>query len=135
MRRIQFTQDEILQLKEQRLHHPHAIVRRRMMALYLKSLGFQHKNICAELDISHMCLCEYLDLYMKEGIDGLKRLGYKGKRNVLLESRELIIAHLETQPPATYKEAQARIEEITGIKRSIPQVRLFLKKTAFFGEK
>jgi hypothetical protein len=57
-------------------------------------------------------------------------LGYRGKRNVLLENRDLIIAHLEGRPPGTLKEAQARIEEITGIKRSLPQIRVFLKKTA-----
>ena len=132
MKRIQFTEDEILQLKNERLRHKHPIVRRRMMALYLKAQGLPHKDICAELNISSMCLCEYLDLYMKEGLDGLKRLGYRGKRNLLVENRDLIIAHLEAQPPGTLKEAQARIEEITGIKRSLPQIRAFLKKTAFY---
>jgi hypothetical protein len=72
---------------------------------------------------------------MKEGLDGLRYLGYRGKRNVLFENRELIIAHLETQPPGSLKEAQARIEELTGINRSLPQIRAFLKKTESSGEK
>jgi transposase len=135
MKRIQFTEDDIVQLKDQRLQHQHPIVRRRMMALCLKAQGLPHKDICTELSISSMCLCEYLDLYIKEGLDGLKRLGYRGKRNVLLENRDLIIAHLELQPPGTLKEAQARIEEITGIKRSLPQIRAFLKKTASYDGK
>jgi len=101
------------------------------MALYLKSLGVPHKDICADLSISHVCLAQYLDLCMKEGLDGLKRLGYKGKRNLLDENRDIIIAHLEAQPPGTFKEAQARIEEITGIRRSLPQIQVFLKKTPF----
>ena len=135
MKRIQFTENDIMQLKNERLQHKHPIVRRRMMALYLKARGLPHKDICAELNISSMCLCEYLDLYIKEGLDGLKHLGYKGKRNVLLENRDLIVAHLELQPPGTLKEAQARIEEISGIKRSLPQIRAFLKKTAFYDGK
>ena len=135
MKRIQFTEDDILQLKDQRLQHKHPIVRRRMMALYLKAQGFAHKDICTELNISSMCLCKYLDCYIKQGLDGLKRLGYRGKRNVLLENRDLIIAHLELQPPGTLKEAQTRIEEITGIKRSLPQIRAFLKKTASYDGK
>jgi len=135
MKRIEFTEDDILQLKDQRLQHKHPIARRRMMALYLKTQGLPHKDICTELNISSMCLCEYLDLYIKEGLDGLKRLGYRGKRNVLLENRDLIVAHLEVQPPGTLKEAQSRIEEITGIKRSLPQIRAFLKKTASYGGK
>lgn len=129
MRRIQFWEDEITQLNKQRLHHDHPIVRRRMMALYLKAKGYRHKDICNELGISHVCLYEYLDLYLKEGLDGLKRLHYRGKRNLLDEHRDLIIAYLEAHPPGTLKEAQARIEEVTGIRRSLPQIRAFLKKT------
>jgi transposase len=129
MRRIQFSEDEILKLKKERLEHEHPIVRRRMMALYLKALGYRHKDICNELDITHTCLYEYLDLYINDGLDGLKRLGYRGRRNLLEENRDIIIAYLEANPPGTYKEAQARIEEITGIKRSLPQIRAFLKKT------
>ena len=131
MRRIAFTEAEIFQLKKERIEHEHPIVRRRMMALYMKAVGYRHKEICFQLNISHVCLYEYLDLYLKQGLDGLRHLGYKGKRNLLDENRDVIIAHLETQPPATLKEARVRIEEITGIKRSLPQIRVFLKKTPF----
>lgn len=129
MRRIQFPEDDVTHLNKERLQHNHPIVRRRMMALYLKAKGYRHKDICKELGISHVCLYEYLDLYIKEGLDGLRRLEYRGKRNLLDENRDLIIAYLEAHPPATLKEAQARIEEVTGIRRSLPQIRAFLKKT------
>lgn len=132
MKRIHFSEDDLLQLKKERLEHKHPIVRRRMMALYLKAQGHRHKDICREVGIGSMCLCVYLDLYLKEGLDGLRRVGYRGKRNLLLENRDLIIAHLELQPPGSLKEAQARIEEISGIKRSLPQIRAFLKKTEFY---
>ena len=125
MRRIHFTEDEVLRLNHERLQHEHPIVRRRMMVLYLKAKGHRHKDICDELNISSLCLRHHLDRYMKEGLDGLKRLGYRGRRNLLDENRDVIIAHLETQPPGTLKEAKARIEEITGIKRSLPQIRAF----------
>lgn len=129
MRRIQFSEQDVSRLQKERLEHRHPIVRRRMMALYLKARGYLHKDICSELDISHVCLYKYLDLYMEEGLDGLKRLGYHGKRNLLDENRDVIIAYLEAHPPGTLKEAQASIEEITGIRRSLPQIRAFLKKT------
>mgnify|MGYP001767027889 CR=1 FL=1 len=134
MRRIQFTEHEIRQLNEGRIHHEHAIVRRRMTALYLKAMGRRHNDICDELNISGHCLRNYLDKYMEEGLEGLKRLGYRGRRNLLDENRDIIIAHLEAQPPGTLKEARARIEELTGIRRSLPQVRAFLKKTPLAAE-
>ena len=129
MRRIQFPEDDVIQLNKERLQHNHPIVRRRMTALYLKAKGYRHKDICKELSITHVCLYEYLDLYIKDGLNGLKHLGYRGKRNLLDENRDLIIAYLEAHPPATLKEAQAKIEEVTGIRRSLPQIRAFLKKT------
>jgi hypothetical protein len=132
MKRIHFSEDDLLQLKKERLEHKHPIVRRRMMALYLKAQGHRHKDICREVGIGSMCLCVYLDLYLKEGLYGLRRVGYRGKRNLLLENPDLIIAHLELQPPGSLKEAQARIEEISGIKRSLPQIRAFLEKTEFY---
>jgi hypothetical protein len=64
MKRIQFTETDILKLKSERLQHEHPIVRRRMMALYLKSQGYRHRDICTELGISSMCLCVYLDLFI-----------------------------------------------------------------------
>ena len=134
MRRIPFTEDEVRQLNEGRIHHEHPIVRRRMTALYLKAIGRQHKDICDELNISGLCLRNYLDKYMNEGLEGLKHLGYRGKRNLLDENRDIIIAHFEAQPPGTLKEARARIEELTGISRSLPQIRAFLKKAPLAAE-
>jgi len=42
-----------------------------------------------------------------------------------------IIDALEADPPATLKQAQARIKAATGLERSLPQVGEFLKKTNF----
>jgi len=39
-------------------------------------------------------------------------------------------AHFRKNPPASIKEAQQEIEEITGVKRSETQVREFLKKNS-----
>lgn len=52
-----------------------------------------------------------------------------------MEKKDEIIAHLEKDPPATHKEAQARIRELTGIQRSLPQVSEFLKKAGFAAER
>jgi hypothetical protein len=43
-----------------------------MTALYLKAMGRRHKDICEELNISGLCLRNYLDKYMEEGLEGIK---------------------------------------------------------------
>ena len=129
MRHIEFTEDEIKQLAHDSVYHEHPIVRRRMQSLLLKSQGLLHQEIVKIFDISPTTLCSYFDLFLEGRVEALKRLGYKGKRNLLMERKDEIMVNLEANPPATYKEAQAKIQTVTELKRSLPQVREFLKKT------
>jgi len=135
MRQIKFTEAEIKQLKIESIHHKHALVRRRMQALLLKAEGMAHAKIGERLDVCPTTLRKYLDTFLKgrnEGrVEALKTLNYKGKPNRLMEKKDEIISYLEENPPATQKEAQSKIKELTGIQRSLPQVREFLKKTGF----
>ena len=139
MRRITFTEDEVAQLKYESLYHKHALVRRRAQALLLKSEGMPHAKIGERLDICPTTLRKYFDLFLSGietgRVEALKECKYKGKPNRLMERKDEIIKHLEENPPATQKEAQARIKELTGIQRSLPQVAEFLKKTGFVAEK
>lgn len=135
MRRIKFTDEEITQLKYESIYHKHALVRRRMQALLLKAEGLSHAKIGEVLGVCPTTLRKYFDLFLK-GVEAgrvaaLTELNYKGKPNRLMEKKAEIIAHLEENPPATQKEAQAKIKALTGIQRSLPQVREFLKKTKF----
>ncbi len=129
MRQIEFTEEELKQLAYGSVHHEHAIVRRRMQAMLLKSQRLPHQKIAKALGISPTTMRNYFDLFLEGRVEALKRLGYKGKRNLLMERKDEIIGMLEANPPTTYKEAQARIKEATGLLRSLPQVREFLKKT------
>ena len=56
---------------------------------------------------------------------------YKGKKNVLAAHVETLEDYLRNNPPRSAAEAQAIIEEKTGIKRCLTQVREFLKKMGF----
>ena len=106
-----------------------------MQVLLLKSQGLTHQEIAKIRDISGTTLREYLDLYLMGGLAALKELQYQGQRSQLYEHQAEIIVALEAQPPATIKEAQARIKEVTGLQRSLTQVSKFLKKTRLSGAK
>jgi transposase len=68
-------------------------------------------------------------------VEALKQLHYQGKTNHLLQQKEVIVAAMEANPPSTLKQAQAMIKEATGLERSLPQVRAFLKKINLSGAK
>lgn len=91
-----------------------------------------HKDIGLYLDISQTTLWKYFDLYLSAGVVALKRLHYQGKTNHLLQQKGVIVAAMEANPPSTLKQAQAIIKEATGLERSLPQVREFLKKTRLY---
>ena len=129
MRQIEFSQDDIKRLSYEGIHHPHLIVRRRMQALLFKTQGMAHKDIGLYLNISQTTLRKYFDLYVNGGVEALKQLHYQGKTNHLLQHKEVIVAAMEANPPTTLKQAQAIIKDATGLERSLPQVRAFLKKT------
>ena len=135
MRQIQFTEEEIAQLTYESIHNAHAIIRRRMLAVRLKAQGMPHKEIGATLGISQTTLRKYFDAFEAGKVEGLKQLNYKGKPNRLMEKKAEIIPMLEADPPATYKEAQAKIKAQTGLERSLPQVREFLKRNKIIRRK
>lgn len=135
MRKIEFTPDQIKQLRYASIHHKHPIVRRRMQALLLKSQGLAHQEIAKIMGLSGTTIREYFDLYLAGGLAGLKDLHYQGQRSQLYEYETEIIAAIEAQPPATIKQAQAIIKEVTGLQRSQTQVSVFLKKTSLSGVK
>lgn len=135
MRKIDFRPDDIAQLRSDSQKHAHHLVRRRMLALLLKAEGLGHGQIGQILGISQPTLRSYFELYEQGGLEAVRQLNYQGQPNLLMEHKDEIITALEAQPPATLKQAQARIEAATGLRRSLPQVREFLKKTKFGGGK
>lgn len=128
MIRVEFSQEAIDSLEYERYHHPSPQIQKRMEVLYLKSQEMTHAQICKICGISKTTMAKYLRIYKDEGLEGLKRLAYKGKPNELLMHRDTLEAHFREHPPRTTAEAQAIIEELTGIRRCPTQIRAFMKR-------
>jgi transposase len=123
---LTFTEDEIAVLKHEKDYHPFPKVRRRCEVVYLKSQGFKNKEIEKIVGISHGTVTSHLKLYQHGGLDALQTLNYKGQPSQLHQYTDQIKASLEAQPVGTYKEARARIKDLTGIELSLPQIKYFL---------
>jgi len=131
MKRIEFTEEQIEQLSYESIHAYHPLVRRRMQALLLKSQGVLHQRIATVLDLNTSTVRTYFDRYLEGGFDALQQVSYAGKPNLLEQRKDEILPALEANPSATLKEAQATLEAVTGLKRSLSQVSAFLKKPSF----
>ncbi len=101
-----------------------------MEVLWLKSHGLPHEQIAKLAGISETTMREYFELYAKGGVEGLKEVLFYRPESELVQHVTSLEAYFRANPPASIKEAQSEIEELTGIKRSETQVREFLKKNS-----
>lgn len=124
---LEFTEAQAKALNTERYHHPHPRVQRKMEALWLKSQGLRHKEICRLTGVSATTLTEYLRTYQEGGLEALKAMHFYRPQSELEAHRGTLEAYFREHPPATAKEAMAKIEALTGVRRSPDRVRAFLK--------
>jgi transposase len=125
----------LAQLAHHAQQHPHPIIRRRMFSVQLIAQGHTRKAVAQMLQITPKTVRDHLRVYRQEGITGLLTLKYPARCGALDAHRDQILAVLEDDPPATVKEARARIADHLHITRCYTQVRLFLKKIGASAEK
>lgn len=128
---IEFTEEEKKALNYERYNHPLPRVQRRMEALWLKSQGEPHKRIAQLTGISLNAVTNHIKDYKSGGIDALKKAQPYRPESQLKEHTETIEEYFKKYPPASMNEAVAKIEELTGLKRSRVQVQKFLKGLGF----
>src|SRR3954471_5307781 len=128
MIQIAFTEEEIAALEYERYRHPSPHVQKRMEVVYLKSQAVPHQEIARLCRISRQTLVTILHLYQQEGIERLKCFHFAGQPSALNQHQSTLEAPFRAHPPRTVAEAQATIEQLTGIRRSPTQIRAFLKR-------
>lgn len=128
MRRFTFAPQDLDTIRHQRYHHPHPRVQQKMEVLWLKSQGLTHEDIARLAAISRRSVQRYLDEFAEGGLERICRLPWKGKANELAAHQASLEDYFLEHPPSSSREAQAVLEQQTGIRRSLTQVRIFLKK-------
>src|SRR5271157_609942 len=129
---LAFTPENIKALNYERFHHPVPLVQRRMEVLWLKSHELPHAQIATLGNISETTMREYFELYREGGVEGLKQVHFYRPESELVPHVSSLEEYFRVNPPASIKEAQSEIEQLTGIKRSETQVREFLKKNSIY---
>ena len=128
MIRINFTDEEIAALHFERYHYPDPRVQKKFEVLWLKSQGLSHESIAQFSGVCSRQVQRYLQEYVEGGIERLKQNHYRGSRSELNQHTETLRDYFTKNPPSTTAQAQKAIEELTEIRRSLTQVREFLKR-------
>lgn len=127
---LEFTPEQIAELRYQRYNHLAPLVQRRMETLLLKAYQLAHQQIEEIVGVSGNTIREYFELYQQGGIEKLKEIHYYQPESELNEHIVSLEAQFREHPPATIKQAQHEVEVITGVVRSETQIREFLKKNS-----
>src|SRR3954467_15062738 len=123
MRTITFTPEDRRDLAHDRYHYPDPRVQRKMEVLWLKSHRLPHDAIAAYADVSRRTVQRYLDEYLEGGLPRLRQCRWHRPEGALAEHGAWLEEHFRAPPPRSAKQARAVIEQRTGIRRGLTQVR------------
>src|SRR5580692_2718694 len=98
-----------------------------MEALLLKAHNIPHHLIANITGKCENTIRSYFMEFQEGGIQKLQQLNFNKPHSDLDSKKDIIKAYFEKEPPATLKQASAVIEKLTGIKRSLSQVRKFFQ--------
>jgi len=127
MRSIIFTADDRRALARDRYQHPDPRVQRKVEVLWLKSHGLSHDQIAAYADVSRRTVQRYIDQYIEGGLSRLRQGRWHRPQSALAEHRASLEEDFAKHPVRSAKQARVLIEQRTGIRRGLSQVRRFLK--------
>jgi len=105
-------------------------VGKQILVIILLVFGVEKKVINAMLGTSDVTLSKYSKALKNENLQSIFDQNYNQPQSDLERFREKIERELEDNPQATRRGAAVKIEEISGIKRSLPRIGKFLKKGA-----
>ena len=128
MIQVEFTEQDLKAIEYERFYHPVPRVQRRMEVLWLKSQGLPHKQIAKLAGVCDNAVTKYLRLYQNGGLDEVRKTNFYQPKSEMENHSESIEQYFRDHPVSSIQEAVAKIEELTGIRRSKTQVRIFLRK-------
>lgn len=112
---------------EEKDNHPHALVRRKLLVLHLKNLDISTELISKIVNVSLNTVRSYIKEYNSKGLSSILTVHFNKPVSELNKYKQEIKKSFESEPPSTIAEAKNRIEQLTGIRRSPTQIRIFLK--------
>lgn len=125
--KLTIDQEVLDQINRQRYEHPLPMVQKRLHAIYLRAQGKKYNEIAQIVGSSQASVGNWIRLFKNSGLTGLKQVDLARPQSKLALHRQTLEEYFRANPPATIREAAAKIDELTGIKRSERVVRDFLK--------
>jgi transposase len=122
-----FTKEELEQLQDLALNHPHPFVRRKALALHLKGYKIPHHTIAQITGVCENTFRTYCKNYSSDGIQSITAIHFRKPEGALVPFRQVVTDYIKETPPASVKQAIAEISALTGVDLKETQMRNYLK--------
>jgi transposase len=127
MQRANYTEEEKNAFDKLRFSHPNERIQRRFEILWLHANGKFAPEIAPLVKQNPVTVRGVINDFKKGGIELITTIDSNHPTIELEKHKAAIIEEFSLRPPASSKEAAARIEKLVGVKRSIGRVREFMK--------
>jgi len=128
MLRVSICSEDLATIHHDRFYHPQPYIMMRMHTLALHHAGESAARIAVLLNRNPKTIRACLTTYQDGGLQAVYQYEKHKHESDLDAHAPLIEEELTKHPPQSANEAGAIIEKLTGIKRSLTQIRVFLKK-------
>lgn len=128
MLRANYTEEECGLFQKMRYVYPDDRVMRRFEILWLHACGKFAPEIATLVKQNPHTVRDVITMYRKGGVAAVTAMDSNHPVSDLEKYKTSIIEEFKARPPASGKEAAARIEKMTGVKRSPQRVRIFMEK-------
>ena len=125
---FEISETDSIQAKMERKQHKSTIIRDRMHAIYLLSIGFPRQECAQILGLSANTITTYIRLYNEGGLARLRQLNYRKPTSILEDFKEQIQSDIEQIKPSCIRQIRQLIIDKYGINRSLERVRVFLHR-------
>ena len=126
MLRTNYTEEAQNTFQQLRYSYPDERIMRRFEILWLHACGKFAPEIASIVRQHPDTVRKVINMYKKGGIKLVTTIDSNHPTSELEKHKTSIIEEFTLRPPATAKEAAARIEKLTGIKRDPQRVRIFM---------
>ena len=128
MAEITFSEADVRAIMHERYHHPDPRVLRHMEILSLKYHAFTHEDIATYAGCSRSTVQRTLAEFHTGGLEQIRLVIPKESHSELDDHRSSIEEIFTKEPPRSVNQARQVIEEHTGVRRGLTQVRHFLHR-------
>ena len=128
MRHFTFSEADVQGIDHERYHHPDPRVQRHCEILWLKHHGFTHECIATLANCSRSTVQRTVKAYAEGGLRRIRQIPVERSHSVLDDHRGSLEEIFTKRPPRSVEQARHVIEEHTGVRRGLTQVRLFLHR-------